>query len=498
MSYATTITMSDSSTEKSLYAATDATDSTRSFENDSSTANRDGMEIESEVRNDDSAPEKRRAYSRERKLQILKFYYENGCNKYKTCQNFGICKGSLIQWIRHESEIQEGKKGSKRIAGGGRRAFWPDVEEKLVEEFRELRQKGLKVKQYWFRTRAHQLMSELHPGDDFRFSQGWFDRFKARNNIYRRATNVAQQKPADHEKIRNFHLGIRQVAASKEAEAGQLGKFSLSTIANVDQTPLPFNKGQGYDQMGAKSVWHCGAQSGLDKRQGTVQLTILADGEPRIKPLLTFRGKGLRISQTEEKAYDRRVDVKFQENAWCDQNIMNYWVSNMWRRPFAPEAQKPKLLIADVHKAQKTPAIVDKLKRECKTEVVLVPPGCTSLVQPLDVSFNGEFKAVIDELQTKHMHDNLEQYVQNSLSASARRVLITKWVGAAWSQVSQKKEMVQRAFKKCGISVSIDGSEDAAINIRGLEEYTVRSTVSESESEEEDLFELDSSDDESS
>ena len=105
---------------------------------------------------------------------------------------------------------------------------------------------------------------------------------------------------------------------------------------------------------------------------------------------------------------------------------------------------------------------------------------------------------MIDELQTKHMHNHLEQYVQNSLSASARRVLITKWVGAAWSQVSQKKEMVQSAFKKCGISVSIDGSEDAAINIRGLEEYTVRSTVSESESDEEDLFELDSSDDESS
>ena len=86
-------------------------------------------------------------------------------------------------------------------------------------------------------------------------------------------------------------------------------------------------------------------------------------------------------------------------------------VSNMWRCPLAPEAQKPKLLIADLHKVQKTPAIVDKLKTECKTEVVLVPPGCTSLIQPLDMSFNGEFKTVINGLQTKHMHDHLDQYV---------------------------------------------------------------------------------------
>ena len=81
---------------------------------------------------------------------------------------------------------------------------------------------------------------------------------------------VAQQRPTDHEvKVRNFHLEIRRVAASKETEAGPLGKLSLSTIANVDQTPLPFtfNKGQGHDQTGTKSVWHRGAQSGLDKRQ---------------------------------------------------------------------------------------------------------------------------------------------------------------------------------------------------------------------------------------
>lgn len=244
----------------------------------------------------------------------------------------------------------------------------------------------------------------------------------SKQHLYRRATNIAQQKPADRElKIRNFHQEIQQVVTTEGAE-GTSGKFSLSTIANVDQTPLPFtfNKGQGYDETGAKTVWHCGAQSGLDKRQCTVQLTTFADGEPRIKPLHIFQGKGLRISQTEKREYNRCVDVKFQENAWCDETIMHYWISNMWRWLFAAEAQRPKLLIADVHKAQETRAIMDKLERECKTEVVLVPPGCTSLVQPLDVAFNGEFKNVIDRFQTEHMHEHLNAYINNSLSASAR------------------------------------------------------------------------------
>ena len=483
---------STSSSENS--PCTPTADSNRSSENDTTTGGTDGVGAQDDATA--SVVNRRKSYPREKKLMVLKYYYENGCNKYQTCKRFGIPKPCLHRWIRGEKEIQSCKKGTKRVEGG-RRPFWPDMEVKLVEEFKELRQKGLKVKHYWFKTRACQLMREMHPDDDFRLSQGWFDRFKARNDLsYRRATNVAQQKPSDHEiKIRSFHQEIRQVAASGDKEAGQLGKFSLSTIANVDQTPLPFtfNKGQGYDQKGAKTVWHRGAQSSLNKRQCTVQLTIFADGEPRIKPLLIFRGKGLRISQAERKEHDGRVVVKFKENAWCDESIMQYWVSNMWRRPLAPEAQKPKLLIADVHKAQKTPTIANKLKRECKTEVVLVPPGCTSLIQPLDASFNGEFKAVIDKLQTEHMHDHLEQYVNNSLTASAWRILLTKWVGAAWAQVSQKKEMVQRAFKKCGISVPIDGSEDVAIKIRGIEGYSVRNSDSESE----DLFEIDSSDNDS-
>ena len=100
-----------------------------------------------------------------------------------------------------------------------------------------------------------------------------------------------------------------------------------------------------------------------------------------------------------------------------------------------------------MHKAQKTPAILNKLKTECKTEVVLVPPGCTSLVQPLDVAFNAEFKSVIDQ--------------------------------------------------KCRISVPIDDNGDAGINIRGLEGYIVRNVDTDLESEEENMFELYSSDDES-
>ena len=143
------------------------------------------------------------------------------------------------------------------------------------------------------------------------------------------------------------------------------------------------------------------------------------------KPLLIFRGKGRRLPRDERQQYDHRVVVTFQTNAWCDEGVMMWWTDTLWKRPICPEAQQPKLLILDVHKGQTTAKVNGSLQG-CKTTTVLVPTGCTSLVQPLDVSFNAEFKAVISRHQNEHIHSNLQCYVNNSLSASARRVLITK------------------------------------------------------------------------
>ena len=45
-------------------------------------------------------------------------------------------------------------------------------------------------------------------------------------------------------------------------------------------------------------------QSGLDKRQATVQLTVFADEVDRVSPTAIFREKGLRISGKEKQFYD--------------------------------------------------------------------------------------------------------------------------------------------------------------------------------------------------
>ena len=196
----------------------------------------------------------------------------------------------------------------------------------------------------------------------------------------------------------------------------------------MDQTPLPFvmDDNKTYESKGAEEVWCVTGASGLDKRQCTAQLTIFADSSV-LPPLLIFRGQGKRIKTEERRRWDQRVKVTFQPNAWCDENIMLEWVNEQWGNvllsPNTP-GSTGKILCADVHTAQQTDSVKRALNKKVTT-LVNVPSGTTSRIQPLDVSVNKPFKGYIREQFESHMQANMDLYVQGTLSASERRILIT-------------------------------------------------------------------------
>ena len=92
-----------------------------------------------------------------------------------------------------------------RSMGSGRKAEWPEMEARLHAEFLEKREAGIKVKGWWFNTRAKQLFRELYPEkvqqDDaipFKVSTHWFRRFLNRWNVSLRATTNRAQEEPDH------------------------------------------------------------------------------------------------------------------------------------------------------------------------------------------------------------------------------------------------------------------------------------------------------------
>ncbi len=80
--------------------------------------------------------------------------------------------------------------------------------------------------------------------------------------------------------------------------------------------------GGTYADTGFRDVSVQPAGSGLDKRQVAVQIALFADGVPRIKPFVIFRGQGLRIQPAERNKYDSRVYVTFQSDAWVNEEML--------------------------------------------------------------------------------------------------------------------------------------------------------------------------------
>ena len=110
----------------------------------------------------------------------------------------------------------------------------------------------------------------LEPDHNFLFSNHWFRRIQNRYTILlRRKTHCSQKTPTVLEPvIKKFHTSLLRLRNT--------GIFKASDLTNMDQRPLPFvlDKGRTYDQKGVNEVWTQSSQSGLDKRQATVQLTL--------------------------------------------------------------------------------------------------------------------------------------------------------------------------------------------------------------------------------
>ena len=91
----------------------------------------------------------------------------------------------------------------------------------------------------------------------------------------------------------------------------------------MDQTPLSFvmHDRKTYDSTCAEGIYcatgHC------------VHLTIFTNVKVLL-PLLIFRRAGKRINIEENSCRDKRVVVKFQQKAWCDEKAIIKWISEEW------------------------------------------------------------------------------------------------------------------------------------------------------------------------
>ena len=122
--------------------------------------------------------------------------------------------------------------------------------------------------------------------------------------------------------------------------------------------------------------------SGWDKHQGTIQLTVFADGIPRVKPLIFFHGKGIGPTIIAEmREYDHCVVVKFNPTAYANSENIVSWLDEQLVPVLGGQ---PTLLVLDLFSGHRTDEVLDTMKAK-NIMVSVIPGGCTGLIQALDV-----------------------------------------------------------------------------------------------------------------
>ena len=114
------------------------------------------------------------------------------------------------------------------------------------------------------------------------------------------------------------------------------------------------------------------------------------------------------------------------------------------------------LMVYDAFKAHKT----DEMKAVLSinsTDLIMVPPGCTSKCHPLDVCIYKHFKGVLRNCWEDYVADivtNLSEEEQNSEKfklPSPSRQAIVNWVAEGFSYLESHPEMMEKSFSVCEI-----------------------------------------------
>lgn len=268
----------------------------------------------------------------------------------------------------------------------------------------------------------------------------------------RQRTHIAQKLPPD---VENYVTSFHQFVIRERKQFD----FELSQIGNMDETPMFFDLpgNTTVNRIGEKTI--SVKTSGNEKSHFTVILSCMADGT-KLKPAVVFKRKTI-----PKESFPSGICVYVQPKGWVDEHVLDQWLNDVWFSRPGGLIHNKSLLVWDMFRAHLTDKVKGRLS-EKGTRQAVIPGGCTSVLQPLDVSLNKPFKSNIRCSWNEWMINGPRETTKAGNLKRPSLVKVCEWIVNAWNAIP--KEMVMKSFLKCGISNSLAGTENDAF----YEEFT--------------------------
>ena len=139
-----------------------------------------------------------------------------------------------------------------------------------------------------------------------------------------------------------------------------------------------------------------------------------------------------------------------------DEKLMVVYLQKIWK-PYVNRVAEEvgltdtaSLLVLDSFKAHTTDAVQNTLE-EINTKAPVIPGGCTSKVQPLDVCVNKPFKQLLKASWAQYLKRAVSSTQDGTKVKTATRQEVTDWIVSAWQAMKEKRELIRMSFQVCAL-----------------------------------------------
>jgi hypothetical protein len=318
----------------------------------------------------------------------IDFLISHNDRKYiaKTSKKYNINRRTLIRkYQKYKRGILDAESLKKEHRGAHNKIFTYNEEKMMFQHIKNVYIDGQKFfDDKCLQKFAIKTWKTLYPKSTkiFKASNGWVYSFKKRWKLSTQTSNNSHiaKNPAKEEIIESFLNKCKEINETIDKEY----------IFNLDETNWKISNGQ------YKSIGIMGAENRKinckynTKASITAVLIITANGSFH-KPYIIIKGK---TQKTLDKInLNDNFKEKISENGWITTDIMLDIlddIKNICKKNKAA-------LIMDTFNAHIDKKVKAKAKK-LKIELVYVPVGQTSKLQPLDVSINGPIKTISKSL----------------------------------------------------------------------------------------------------
>ncbi|XP_048212573.1 pogo transposable element with ZNF domain isoform X5 [Perognathus longimembris pacificus] len=377
-----------------------------------------------------------------KKLRVVLFAL--CCNTEQAAEHFRNPQRRIRRWLRRFQASQGENLEGKYLSF--------EAEEKLAEWVLTQREQQLPVNEETLFQKATKIGRSLEGG--FKISYEWAVRFMLRHHLTPHARRaVAHTLPKDvaenaglfiefvQRQIHNQDLPLSMIVAIDE----------ISLFLDTEVLSSDDRKENALQTVGTGEPW-C-----------DVVLAILADGT--ILPTLVFyRGH---IDQPANVPDSILLEAK--ESGYSDDEIMELWSSRVWRKHTACQRSKG-MLVMDCHRTHLSEEVLALLSAS-STLPAVVPAGCSSKIQPLDVCI----KRTVKNFLHKKWKEQAREMADTACDSDVLLQLVLVWLSEVLGVIGDCPELVQRSFLVASVLPGPDGNINSPTRNADMQEELIAS-----------------------